>query len=216
MVIMEKSFEYIHNGQTYNVYVTYKIKSRYIRYYFKDGYFKVSCPYLTSKKKIEEGLDKFYDSLVKRNPKHNAIGEDFIYLLGHKIAIYDAGEINFTDGSKLIYKDKNDLLKKTTKWFKEHITARTRYFEKMMKIPEYKVRVRDMSTRYGSNALATHSITYATVLMHFSKEIIDAIVVHELAHYYQRNHQSKFYKIIYKYYPDYDLYHKKLRKGEFN
>lgn len=213
---MEKVFEYTHEGKTFPVYVIYRLNARYIRYYFKDAYFKISCPLFTSQKKLTEGLDKFFDSLVKRNPRYNAIGEDYIYLLGQKLSIQEVGEIPFNDGSKITYKNKEQLLKKLQKWFKEYLTYRTRYYEKMMRIKPYQVRVRNMSSRYGSNSLKTHAITYSSVLMHFSKEIIDAIVVHELAHDFERNHQNKFYKIIYKYYPNYDSYHNKLKKGEFS
>ena len=79
----------------------------------------------------------------------------------------------------------------------------------------YKVRVRKMRTRYGSNAYSTHSITYSSILMHYTLDVVDSVIVHELAHDKVRNHSDKFYKVVYNYCPDYKALHKRLRKGEF-
>lgn len=211
---MTKVFSYLYKEHEYEVVVTYK-RSHRISYHFKDGKIIVYAPYLTTQKSIKQGLDKFAEALIDRNVTNNAIGEDFIYLLGYKVAISDAGEINFSDRSVIKYKSKEDLEKKLKKWFLELVTRRTRYYESVMHAYENKVRVRKMTSRYGSNAMYQKSITYATMMMHFSLEIIDAIVIHELAHCFVGGHQKKFYDIVYKYCPNYDELHKKLRKGEF-
>ena len=212
----KKEFLYQHNGKEYTVVLTRK-NMRSTRYYYKDGVFKVSAPYFfVTQKQIVEGLDKFADKLIKADAREKASGDDFIYILGHKIPISDSGEIRFTDDSVLTYKNRDELLKKLKKWFLRYITYRNRYYEKEMNISKpYNVKVRKMTTRYGSNSSATHSITYSLILMHYSEAIIDSVVVHELAHDKVRDHSKKFYDVVYKYYPDYKANHNKLRKGEF-
>ena len=124
--------------------------------------------------------------------------------------------MNFSDGGVLKYKDREQLEKKLKKWFLEYITSRNQYYEQVMGIrTPYKVRVRKMTTRYGSNSKSTHSITYSMVLMHYSCEIIDSVIVHELAHHFVRDHSKKFYNVVYQYCPNYKALHKRLRKGEF-
>ena len=211
-----KQFTYLHNGKEYTVVLTRK-NMRSTRYYYKDGVFKVSAPYFfVTQKQIVEGLDKFADKLIKADPREKASGDDFIYILGHKIPISDSGEIKFTDDSILAYKSKDELMKKLKKWFLKYITYRNRCYEKEMGINKpYNVKVRKMTTRYGSNSSGTHSITYSLILMHYSEAIIDSVVVHELAHDKVRDHSKKFYDVVYKYYPDYKINHNKLRKGEF-
>ena len=211
---MQKTFEYIYKDKIYPVVVTYKYTHR-IAYHFRDNKLIVYCPYMTSQKTITRGLDKFATSLIDRNVQANGMGEDYIYLLGNKVPISETGEIIFSDDSSIKYKSKEDLEKKLKKWFLALVTRRTKFYEEKMQTYENKVRVRKMSSRYGSNAIYSHSITYATILMHFSLEIIDAIVIHELAHCFVGGHQKKFYDIVYKYCPNYDALHKKLRKGEF-
>ena len=79
----------------------------------------------------------------------------------------------------------------------------------------YRVRVRQMKTRWGVNNQRTLSLTFALCLVHYSKEIIESVVIHELAHDKVRNHSKNFYKIVLAYYPDYYFYHKKLTKGQY-
>lgn len=212
---MQKQFIYQHEDTEYIVNVTFKVGMRYIRYYFRDGQFKVSCPYLVTIKKIKDGLDKFYDSLMAKNTSLKAEGDDFIYLLGYRYKIQQTGAIPLNNGDSITYKSHDELKKKLFKWFKEYLKYRTEYYEKMMNIPLYQVKLRKMKSRYGSNSVGTHTISFSTILIHYSSEIIDAIIVHELAHHFERNHHENFYKVVYQYCPDYKNLHKKLRKGEF-
>lgn len=210
---MTKQFTFSYQGNDYPVSVTYK-RSRTISYRYKDHGFIVYAPIFTREKTIMDGLNKFAKRLINENA--HATGEDknYIYILGHK---YDKnlGYIPFSDGSKLVYEDETDLKKKLKKWFKDYITKRNRMYEKMMGAYENKISVRDMSTRYGSNTPKNHSIRYSLVLMHFSSDVIDAIIVHELAHCFIRGHGKDFYKLVYQYCPNYDKLHYRLRKGIF-
>lgn len=212
---MTSSFIYTHENKTFTVYLTTKrIKS--IRYRYRDGSFIVSAPYLTSKSTIIKGLDKFYNRLTKENPFHSGTTENFIYLLGKQIPISNEGKIRFSDGSELIYKNRDELERKLKKWFLKYITIRHRYYEKLMKSYENKVRVRKMFTRYGSNSIGKKSITYSSILMHFTPDVIDSVIVHEISHCFISNHSDKFYKLVYKYCPNYDELHTRLRKGVYS
>ena len=212
---MTSQFIYTHEGKNYPVTVIKK-KTRSIRYKYRDGGFVVSASYLTSKEKIIQGLDKFFDRLTKENPHYSGITDNYVYLLGKKIPLQSEGKINFTDGSSLIYESQEDLMKQLKKWFLKYVTYRHRQMEKTMKCYENKVRVRNMYTRYGSNSISNKSITYSLILMHYSPEIIDSVIVHELAHCFETGHDAKFYKIVRKYCPNYDELHYKLRKGIYS
>ena len=85
-----------------------------------------------------------------------------------------------------------------------------------MKINDpYKVKVRLKSSNYGVNSRRTHTLTFTTTLIHYSLELIDAIVVHELAHHFVFNHSSDFYDVVYEYMPDYDYRIYKVKKSIF-
>ena len=208
------NFIYQKDGKDYPVTINKK-KTRLIRYRYRDGGFVVTAPYTVSKAQIVQGLDKFFNRLTKENPHYSGFGDSYVYLLGKKIPISSEGKINFSDGSALVYEDKEDLKKQLKKWFLKYITYRHRQYEKQMKIKENKVKIREMYTRYGSNSISNKSITYSTVLMHYHPDIIDSVIVHELAHCFEANHQAKFYKIVRNYCPNYDILHKNLRKGNY-
>ena len=211
-----KEFTYIHKNKEYRLVVTRK-RMKSVRYTYKDGVFKVSAPYLfVTQKQIEEGLDKYADKLLALDVRTKASDDNHIYILGKEVPLQESGEIKFNDETSIKYKNREDLEKKLIKWFLVVIEKRHRYYENIMGIAKpYKVRVRKMRTRYGSNACSTHSITYSSILMHYTLDVVDSVIVHELAHDKVRNHSDKFYKVVYKYCPDYKALHKRLRKGEF-
>ena len=95
------------------------------------------------------------------------------------------------------------------------VTKRVRYYEKVMNLPSYRVTIRKMTSRYGSNSKQSKHLTFAFQLIHYSTPILDSVIVHELAHIKVYNHSKAFYDVVYKYCPDYDALHNKLRKGEF-
>lgn len=210
-------FTYLYNGIEYPVIVTRK-RMRSIRYRFKDGIFYVSAPYMfASQARIKEGLIKFAPRLIKTSEKPVSRGEDFIYILGSKVSLRDSGEITFTNGDVISYKNKEDFDKKLKKWFLKYISERNTYYEKLMDISKpYKVHVKKMRTRYGSNSSQTHSLSYSLDLLHYTNDVIDSVIIHELAHDKVRNHSKKFYDVVYKYCPNYPELRKRLRKGQFS
>ncbi len=210
---MDKSFVYLYNDQEYLVNITYKrIKS--ITYRFRDGTFFVSCHRLTSMSKIKSGLDRFAGKLIKRNAKEQGEGEDYIYIFGQRMPLTFPGSLIFND--KLIaFDNREQLHKKLRKEFLKYLTERTTYYSSLMKAPNYQVKLREMRSRYGSNNRNKKTITYAMMLIYYSPEIIDSVVVHELTHCFVYDHSDNFYRLLYKYCPDYDILRKRLIKANF-
>ena len=63
--------------------------------------------------------------------------------------------------------------------------------------------------------LTSNRITFSLELIHFSPEIIDSVIIHELAHDFYRDHSIRFYNVVYQYCPNYDSLRNKMVKGEF-
>lgn len=215
---MVNDFDFLVGNTIYPVKVTRK-RMRYIRYRFRDGTFLVSCPYLVTKMEIVKGLRKYGGSLIQRSNKDKenpAIGENFMYILGEKYITNNSGVITFTNGKTVKYSSKEDLYKKLKPLLLEIVTTKVRYYENLMHLVPYKIRVRDMKTRYGSNSKSSRTVCFALLLVHYSIPIIESVVVHELCHDTVFNHSSKFYKEVYKYCPDYDKLHNDLRKKKYH
>ncbi|HNX15918.1 MAG TPA: M48 family metallopeptidase [Bacilli bacterium] len=212
---MTKQFNYIYKGNEYLVNIQYK-HNHCISYHFRDGGFLIYCPLFTAQNRIVEGLDKFAVKLIDENPHVLGKGDDFIYLLGQKIELQSSGEILFGDGTIIPYKDQKQLDIRLRQWFLKVMSKRTRFYEAQMGLANNNIKLRKMSTRYGSNSLGNHSITYSTVLMHYSLDVLDAIIIHELAHCLVSGHGPKFYNLVYHYCPNYKALHQRLRKGKFH
>ena len=65
----------------------------------------------------------------------------------------------------------------------------------------------------ADNSRKTHTLTFQLSLVHYSKEIIDSVIYHELAHDFYFDHSANFYKLLLSYCPNYFKLKAKLRKG---
>ena len=211
---MDKAFIYQVDDKDYQVQITYK-RVKNINYRYKDGVFFVSCSRFRSISAIKSGLDKFAKRLIKRTPTRKGETEEYIYIFGDKYDFSFPGEITLPSGDRFIYKTIEDLHKKLKKWFLNYATIETHKMAETMSAPQYRVKVRKMVSRYGTNSRHTKSITYSLTLLHYSPEIIESVIVHELVHCFVFNHSDNFYRLLYKYSPDYDILRKKLIKAEF-
>lgn len=209
------NFFYKVNDIDYEVEVIYK-RIKNVHYRFKDNKFVVTCNRWTSKHFIVNGLDKFAEKLIKTSAKESAINDKYIYLFGYKYDLSYPGRISISNYPEIVYNSLDELKKKLKPIFTKIITERVKYYESLMNLPSYKVVVREMKSRYGSNSRYTKHLNFAFSLIHYSMSIIDSVVVHELAHILVYDHSKKFYDVVYKYCPNYDVYRKMLIKGIYH
>ena len=57
-----------------------------------------------------------------------------------------------------------------------------------------------------------NKVTFNLSLIHLPKDLIDYVIVHELAHFLQANHSHLFYQEIEKRMPDYKQRQKRLKE----
>ncbi|MCW8839307.1 MAG: M48 family metallopeptidase [Thiovulaceae bacterium] len=91
-----------------------------------------------------------------------------------------------------IYVDKNIPDEKIAKKF---LASRVDYFSKMMNLDFSELKFRKMKRRWGS-CDSKKRITLNTYLYNTSKEQIDYVVVHELAHLVHMNHSKEFHSLV--------------------
>lgn len=208
-----KDLDFIYQNNKYVVHVVIK-SQRNIYYRFRKGEFFVTAPYLTSEKTIMNGLTKFAPKLLKSSNVinvHYSFDCRYIFLLGKRYELSKLDDPHNDDA--FTYFDTADFDEKLKKYALSYITERVRKYEKIMNVaPSYKVRVKKMSSRYGSNSRTTHGLSFNLDLIHYSEEIIDSVVVHELAHHFYGGHQNNFYKVVLKYCPNYWELKRKLNK----
>jgi len=201
-------------GRIERLLVTKKrIKQLYFRYDAKSRMFKVSAPILTSKDFIIKTFLGKYQQIRKLKKEILYEKDGYTYYRGNLVSFK---KLNDMLNPKKEITNLTSLYSNEKKSFKEYIEGRVRYFEHLMniKVP-YNVNVRLYKSIWGSHRLNTKTISFNIRLIHYSDEVIDSIVIHELAHHFEANHQKKFYYIVKKYCPNYKKHHQSLKGGLF-
>ncbi|HRD01589.1 MAG TPA: SprT family zinc-dependent metalloprotease [Candidatus Saccharicenans sp.] len=103
-------------------------------------------------------------------------------------------------------------------WFKEqartYLTSRARTISQKTGFKYKKLRISSASTRWGScSARGTISLVWR--LMMAPPEIIDYLIVHELAHTEEKNHSPAFWQLVAEFVPDYKERRRWLRANGF-
>lgn len=190
--------DYSYNGKTYTGYVYYRMAKTVSASIDKSGNIRGRVRFDADL----PTLDKIVFRLLKMaeaKPKPTEAG--FTYVLGRKTPT-DLGE--------------DEVRESYRAQALAYYTGRVRHFEGLMGIKRpYKVRVRNMSSRLGVNSAKTYSLTFSLYLYHFSPEVVDSVVVHELAHHFVRDHSKRFYDALLPYCPDYRRLRKCILNGEF-
>ena len=154
----------------------------------KDSYILVKAPLRMSPKDIVDVLEKKSDWIEK----HQGIMEER-KKLASKVAPYTEAEIQ-------------ELYQKA----KEIIPGKVSYYAAKMGVTYRRITIRCQKTRWGSCS-SEGNLNFNCLLMDFPEEVLDSIIVHELAHRKHMNHSREFYAEIEKYYPKYKACQKWLK-----
>lgn len=92
----------------------------------------------------------------------------------------------------------------------EYLSERLAHFEKLTGLEASGLRFRKMRSRWGSCS-AKGEITFNVRIMQLPVELIDYVIVHELAHLRHMNHSKAFYGLVGKHMPNYKVLQKSLR-----
>ena len=94
---------------------------------------------------------------------------------------------------------------------KKIFPERTAYFAERMGVTYNRSTIREQKTRWGSCSSAGNlNFNWKLVLM--PSELLDYVVVHELAHRKEMNHSPRFWAVVEKELPDYHERREKLKK----
>jgi len=138
--------------------------------------------------------------------------EDEVLLFGDVLSI-DSNEVEFLRNKleKLKSTNKNNILKAYDIFYKHisniYLTKQVEKFSSIMKLEYSSLKFRKMKTRWGSCS-SKKTITLNSELIKIKKELIDYVIVHELAHLVHMNHSKEFHELVEYYLKD----SKKLRK----
>ena len=106
--------------------------------------------------------------------------------------------------------DKTTLIEDTQIHSKEFIQMRVEYFSCVMNLAFTKLKFRKMRSRWGS-CNSRREVTLNSELLRVSGELVDYVIVHELAHIKHMNHSKAFHDLVENYLPGSKEYRKKLK-----
>ena len=103
--------------------------------------------------------------------------------------------------------ERADGIQKALKIFPE----RTAFFAERMGVDYGRITVREQKTRWGSSSQRGNlNFNWKLVLM--PQDLLDYVVVHELAHRKEMNHSARFWAIVEQELPDYQKRRNELKK----
>ncbi|WP_028043944.1 M48 family metallopeptidase [Candidatus Stoquefichus massiliensis] len=217
-----KSYQIVLNQQIIDYDVYFK-QMKSIRMRVKDGRIVVSAPYLTPISFIEDNIQKYQHQLLKQieifEPYAQYQNHGYIYIYNHKYEILlrnvEQKKCQIHDQKLYVYHQNIQscidiyLKKILLDYIEEKVIA---YLAHDFDLDMPHIEIKKYKGRWGSCYYRENKITFNLSLVHLEKELIDYVIVHELAHFLQPNHSSQFYLEIEKRMPDYKSRLKSLKE----
>jgi len=197
--------------------------------YIKNGIIEVRAPYRMPKYEIENFIIKNEDWILPKLQKSQAQqAERDSFALNYGDLLNYRGktcEIVPKNGNYIGYEDDKfymppdmtfDQIKEASIQIyrmlaKNYLPKRTMELTQIIKLTPSAIKINGAKKRWGSCS-SKKSINFSWRLMMASDEVIDYVIVHELAHLAEMNHGFRFWAIVEKYMPNYNAHRASLAK----
>ena len=165
-------------------------------------------------KKSQEKIQKMRDEGKIQKPLKFVSGEQH-YLSGEKFKLTvfrnaDFNKISFREGVVEIWVKGQSKLEERQKLFddfyREHLIKKIpqliKKYEEKMGVEVAKFKIRKMKTRWGSCNFVERKICFNSELAKKTPEFLEMIVVHEMVHILEKNHNRRFYSLMDEFMPE--------------
>jgi len=197
----------------------------------KNGVVTVSAPLNLPIEQIEKFVKskeswirtKLATSMILKNmrKKHTISYSDLLYYRGkqYPISVKEGNEVGFNGIHFYLPPDlPPNIIKECCIGIykalaKKYLPQRTDQYAKQMNLQYNSVKINSAKTRWGSCS-GKGNINYAWRLIMADDDLIDYVVVHELAHIYALSHSPRFWGLVEQVLPDFRDRRKRLRDLE--
>ena len=194
----------------------------------RDGSVTVRAPMRVPEKAIREFVERHakwiekkraeMKSLVPESPRRYQPGESFLYLGQAYLLeiVRDAKKtLTLENSFKLAESARENAEVLFRNWYRKQarriIEERVTFHAEKNQLQYGKIRITSARTRWGScSSKGTLSFSWRLVMTPL--EVIDYVVIHELAHTVHHNHSKRFWNLVEKLLPDYKERRKRLRQ----
>jgi len=94
---------------------------------------------------------------------------------------------------------------------KQYIPSLVNQWAKMMHVTPKHIGFRKTKRQWGSCS-SRNTLSFNTMMMKLPLDVIQYIIIHELAHIKHKHHQKAFWQLVEKYLPEYKIQVKELKK----
>jgi len=154
----------------------------------RDGSVEVRCPLWVSDRKAQEFVNAHREWIFKHQ-------QEVLDRLAKKVVYTKQQVKEYRQHARWL------LAQKTWRWAEK------------MQVTYGKITIRQQTSRWGSCS-GKGNLNFNWELVLLPEELVDYVVVHELAHRREMNHSPRFWRIVEEQLPDYQERRKKLREYE--
>ena len=152
-----------------------------------------------------------------RLPTENLHGYTFLLLGKQRQIFLDEGKtVRFDEQTDTIYLPKFNAKTKLVQWLKTNakriFTQQTQRIARLMNCEYRSVSVTSAKTRWGSCS-GNNALHYSFRLLYAPKEVIEYVIIHELAHTRHKNHSKLFWQEVEKYCPQWKTHRAWLKQN---
>ena len=190
----------------------------------------IKAPRKTSMDEIQKIVDKKERWIIlhkERIDKNNILNQsiltykDILFCGNIYHIVFDERIKNITLTNNycfIPYKYNENYIRKLILWYKkvafEVLKQRVQYFCDLMQLEPSAVKLTNARTCWGTcNSKGVVSLNWRLIMV--PHDLIDYVVVHELAHLVQLNHSKLFWEVVQSVLPDYATRRKNLKQGDY-
>jgi len=96
---------------------------------------------------------------------------------------------------------------------RRHFTERAEHFAEILGVQYEQIQIRNQKTRWGSYSTKTGTLSLNFRLLMAPPDVVDYVIVHELAHAEHPNHSPRFWRLVEQYVPDYEAKNEWLKEN---
>lgn len=181
----------------------------FLEYVEEENYYVITCNKSITKQQVKEYVMANYEWVLnwyknvedpapwmifgQKIDVHVIIGNEHrIEYLGNEINVYLRHKRDYKDAVKQFYKQFGHA----------YLIPRTQELLNKLGLKGKIGRI-SWATYYHGLCHADRTIDYSAKIMQYSKEYIDAVIYHEIAHFTHMNHKKQFWQLVKSYCPDY-------------
>ncbi len=161
---------------------------------------KISNTFIENLLHEKESWIRKHISKIEESKQKEIVLEDEVLLFGEIYSIDSEEATSLREKlNKTTLNNQSRALKHYQEFYKtkatEYLSQRLEYYSEIMNLDYKELKFRKMKSRWGSCS-SKRTITLNTELIKVKKELIDYVLVHELAHLVHMNHSREFHSFV--------------------